>query len=78
MQEIAVIQCLQTQVTELQITLRQQRSRQLGEIKLRQLVVQQLSLDATLDEAREVVDVRLFGVCLRYLATKYFFAYRVH
>ena len=56
-QEVAVVQRLQAEVVELQVALRLQRRGQPGQVELEQLVVQQLGLDAALDELREVVDI---------------------
>ena len=56
-QEVAVVQGLQAQVIELQVTLRLQGGGQAREIELEQLVIEQFGLDALLHEAREVAGV---------------------
>ncbi|MNS79252.1 hypothetical protein D3C72_1129010 [compost metagenome] len=56
-QEVAVVQGLQAQVVELVVALGLQGGAQAGQVVLQQLLVEQLVLDALLDELREVVGV---------------------
>jgi hypothetical protein len=56
-QEVAVVQRLQAEVVELQVAAGVERGAQAGQIELQQLVVEQLGLDALLDELRKVVGV---------------------
>ena len=77
-QEVAVIQSLQTQVTELQITIGNQRLGKHFQIELRELGIEQISINAFLDEFREVVEVSCGRVALGYFLTKYFFTNGMH
>ena len=56
-QEVAVVQRLQPEVPELQVALGPQRRGKLLQIEQRQLLVQQLRIDAVPNEAREVLGV---------------------
>src|SRR5690606_24112650 len=53
-QEVAVVQGLQAEVAELQVAARVQGLAQARQVELRQLGIEQLGLNALLDEAGEV------------------------
>ena len=78
MQEISVVQRLQTEITELKIPLGDQRFRELLQIKLCELRIQQVGFNALLDEFREVINVMLLSIRLRHFSTKHFFTNSVH
>ncbi len=58
-QEVAVVQRLQAEVVELQVALRPERRGELLQVEERELVIQQLRLDAVADELGEVLGVAL-------------------
>ena len=65
MQKIPVIQGLQTQIGELQITLWLDRLTEFIQVKSCQLAIEQFQMDATADEMFEVIriDVLHFRLC---------------
>ena len=68
MQKITVIERLQAQVIELQITLCLEGRGQSGQVKLAQALVEQFVIDALFDELGEVVHImlgHLFGLSLK-------------
>ncbi len=77
MQEVAVVQRLQAEVVELQVARRVERGAQLGQVELLQLLVQQLGLDATLDERGEVLGVARAHLFLQHFAAEDLAADRV-
>ena len=68
-QEVAVEQRLQAEVVELQVALGLERLAEARQVELQQLVVEQLGVDAVLDELREVL-----GIARRHLAVQHLLA----
>ncbi len=78
MQEVAIVQCLQTEIAELQIAFRHQCITQFLQVELRQLWIEQICFDAVLDEFREVINIVCVRICLRNFLAEHFLADRVH
>ena len=76
-QEVAVVQRLQTEVVELQVAVGLQRGAEAGQIELQQLFVEQLGLHALLDVAGEVFGVASGHVGLQRLLAEDLAADRV-
>ncbi len=76
-QEVAVVERLQAEVVELQVARCVERGAELGEVVLRELLVEELRLDAALDEGREVVGVAGGHLRLRHLLAEDLAADRV-
>ncbi len=76
-QEVAVVQRLQAEVVELQVAVGLERSAQLDEVELQQLLVEQAGLHALLDEGREVLGVASQHVGVQQLFADDFLADRV-
>jgi hypothetical protein len=77
-QEIAVVKGLQAQVIELQITLGLEGLGQFFQVKLHQLVIEQVVIDAFLDELGEIVDVFLGHLVLGHFLAQDFLGDGVH
>ena len=72
MQKITVVQGLQAKIAKLQITGRIELCRQTHQVKLRQLVIQQLRLNSALNEFREILRITRRHIRLRHLFTQNF------
>ena len=77
MQEVAVIQGLQADVTELQIAVGNQRLGQLGQVVRRQHRIEQVVGDAVGDVLRKIVQIVGRRFCLRHFLAEHFLADRV-
>ena len=76
-QEVAVVERLQPEVVELHVALGPQRLAQAAQVVERELLVEQASLDAVLDQAREGFGIALGHLRLVHLLAKDLGAHRV-
>ena len=78
MQEIAVIQSLQAEIVELQVTAGIQGCSQAWQVKLTHAWIQQLSRDTFIDVLRKISAVFSLRIALQYFLAKDFFTNHVH
>ena len=78
MQEIAVVQSLQTNEVKLQITLGFERLGQFAQVELEQFFVKQTVVYALFDEQGKVVHVLFGHLCIDHFFAQYFLGNGVH
>ena len=73
MQEVTVVKGLQTEVIKLQVSIRFERGAKALEVKLEELLVQQIVLHTFLDELRKVFNIRFAQFSLGYILAQNLF-----